>query len=96
MHTDGQLWKKRIVFLCIVLIFAYASMLFLSHSIECFDADCAVCTMLETSRRILVALAFFAVICLMVKTRFFISFDHFHILSYRDGTPVGLKVKLSD
>ena len=96
MQISCRSWKKRMAFLCFVLIFAYASMLFFSHVTECFDTDCAVCTVIETSRRMMIVWTFFAVIYLTVKILSFIFANHSHILSCRDSTPVGLKVKLSD
>ena len=94
MKTNRQFWKHLIMILCILLIFAYASIALLSHSQECPDSDCAICAMIETSRNILILLALPAVIHPICKCIIYIV--HSYRLSYRNDTLVGLKVKLSD
>ena len=96
MQVNFRSWKKWIVFLCVVLILSYVSVLFFSHSMECFDTDCAICTMIEASRRMLLALVLFAVTGLTLTVKHSVFAVHFSSVSYRERTPVGLKVKLSN
>ena len=96
MQMNCRSWKKWIVFLCVVLILSYMSVLFFSHAMECYDADCAICTMIETSRRMLLAWALIAFLGLTVKINRNSFAVHFPTISCRERTPVGLKVKLSN
>lgn len=96
MQMNFRSWKKWIVFLCVILILSYVSILFFSHSMECFDTDCAICTMIETSRRMLLAMVLFAFIGLTVKMKRTVFDNPFKRISCRERTPVGLKVKLSN
>lgn len=78
------------------MILACALIVFLPHSHECVEMDCSVCAVIESSRKILLLLALSASFCHLAKIQFVLIDTHPRILSVRDGTPVGLKVKLSD
>lgn len=81
---------------CILMILAYTSIVFLPHAHECTSMGCSVCAVIETSRNLLLGIALFAVACLSMRFCFAIHNTHSYIEPIRDGTPVGLKVKLSD
>ena len=88
--------KMIMAAMCVVLVLAYAFIVFLPHTHECMETDCAVCAMIEESCNLLVAIVLSATVFQMAKYGVFVHYIHTHILSIRDGTPVGLKVKLSD
>ena len=88
-------WKNIVVILCIIII-AYTSIVFLPHIHDCVGPDCTVCTLIETSRNSLIGLALIAVVYQFANIVFTISSSYKSILSGNNGTPVALKVKLSD
>ena len=89
-------WKNIVVILCIIIIISYASIAFLPHIHDCVDPDCTVCTLIETSCNSLIGLALIAVVYQFANIVFTISSSYKSILSGNNGTPVALKVKLSD
>ena len=89
-------WKSIVAFLCILLVIAYTSIVFLPHIHDCVGPDCTVCTLIETSRNSLIGLALIAVVYQFANIVFTISSSYKSILSGNNGTPVALKVKLSD
>ena len=89
-------WKNIVVILCIIIIIAYTSIVFLPHIHDCVGPDCTVCTLIETSRNSLIGLALIAVVYQFANILFTISCSYKSILSGNKGTPVALKVKLSD
>ena len=88
--------KGALAILCILVILAYASIVFLPHTHERAGVDCSICAIIETSRNLLLGVALSAALCQLPYFPFVIPNKHFYIKSVRDGTPVGLKVKLSD
>ena len=88
--------KKMIAILMSVLIFVYAFIALLPHSHKCVEADCSICGIIESSRKILLGIALSAGCFQLVKLLFVLLYTNSDILSVRDSTPVGLKVKLSD
>ena len=88
-------WKNIVVILCIIII-AYASIVFLPHIHDCARPDCTVCALIETSRNSLIGLALIAVVYQFANILFTISSSYKSIPSGNKGTPVALKVKLSD
>ena len=88
-------WKNIVVILCIMII-VYTSIVFLSHIHDCVGPDCTVCTLIETSRNTLIGLALLAVVYQLPNIVFTISSSYKSIPSGNKGTPVALKVKLSD
>ena len=89
-------WKNIVVILCIIIIIAYTSIVFLPHIHDCVGSDCTVCTLIETSRNSLIGLALIAVVYQFANIVFTISCSYKSIPSGNKGTPVALKVKLSD
>ena len=89
-------WKNIVVILCIMIIIAYTSIVFLPHIYDCVGPDCTVCTLIEISRNSLIGLALIAVVYQFANIVFTISSLYKSILSGNKGTPVALKVKLSD
>ena len=89
-------WKNIVVILCIIIIIAYTSIVFLPHIHDCVGPDCTVCTLIKTSRNSLIGLALIAVVYQFANILFTISSSYKSILSGNKGTPVALKVKLSD
>ena len=89
-------WKNIVVILCIMIIIAYTSIVFLPHIHDCVGPDCTVCALIETSRNLLIGLVLIAVVYQFANIVFTISSSYKSILSGNKGTPVALKVKLSD
>ena len=89
-------WKNIVVILCIIIIIAYTSIVFLPHIHDCVGPDCTVCALIETSRNSLIGLVLIAVVYQFANIMFTISSSYKSILSGNKGTPVALKVKLSD
>ena len=85
-----------VAFLCILLVIAYTSVVFLPHAHDCVGSDCTVCALIETSRNTLIGFALIAVVYQFANIVFIISSLYKSILSGDKGTPVALKVKLSD
>ena len=89
-------WKSIVAFLCILLVIAYTSIIFLPHAHDCVGPDCTVCALIETSRNTMIGLALLAVVYQLPNIVFTISSSYKSIPSGNQGTPVALKVKLSD
>ena len=89
-------WKNIVVILCIIIIIAYTSIVFLPHIHDCVGPDCTVCAFIETSRNSLIGLALIAVVYQFSNIVFTISSSYKSIRSGNKGTLVALKVKLSD
>ena len=89
-------WKSIVAFLCILLVIVYTSIVFLPHIHDCVGPDCTVCTLIETSRNSLIGLALIVVVYQFANILFTISCSYKSIPSGNNGTPVALKVKLSD
>ena len=85
-----------VAFLCILLVIVYTSIVFLPHEHDCVGSDCTVCALIETSRNSLIGLALIAVVYQFANLLFTISSSYRSIPSGNNGTPVALKVKLSD
>ena len=89
-------WKNIVVILCIMIIIAYTSIVFLPHIHDCVGPDCTVCALIETSRNSLIGLALIAVVYQFANIVFTISSSYKSRPSGNQGTPVALKVKFSD
>ena len=89
-------WKNIVVVLCIIIIIAYTSIVFLPHIHDCVGPDCTVCTLIETSRNTMIGLVLAATVHQLANVLFTISCSYKSIPSGNNGTPVALKVKLSD
>ena len=92
----SRMCKSIVVILCIIIIIAYTSIVFLPHAHDCVGPDCTVCALIETSLSSLIGLALIAVVYQFANILFTISSSYKSILSGNKGTPVALKVKLSD
>ena len=92
----SRMCKSIVAFLCILLVIVYTSIVFLPHAHDCVGSDCTVCALIETSRNSLIGLALIAVVYQFANIVFTISSSYKSILSGNKGTPVALKVKLSD
>ena len=89
-------WKNIVVILCIIIIIAYTSIVFLPHIHDCVGPDCTVCALIETSRNTMIGLVLVATVHQLANILFTISSSYKSIPSGNNGTPVALKVKLSD
>ena len=89
-------WKSIVALLCILIIVFYTSIVFLPHVHDCVDPDCTVCALIETSRNTHIGFALIAVVYQFANIVFTISSSYKSIPSGNQGTPVALKVKLSD
>ena len=85
-----------IAFLCILLIIAYTPIIFLPHAHNCVGSDCTVCALIETSRNTMIGLVLVATVHQLANILFTISCSYKSRPSGNNGTPVALKVKLSD
>lgn len=102
-RTQGRL----IALLCILLVVACTSVIFLPHSHEIsFDSpahshgllhsECAICVVLDISRFMLLGLVLTAIIHVLAALGICIHHPYQYIPAGREATPVGLKVKISD
>lgn len=92
----NRISKTAVTALCIILILAYASVMLLPYTHECAGTDCAICAVIKTSSLLLLGLALSAALCQLANFSFSFSNVQNHIVSSRDTTPIGLKVKLSN
>jgi len=95
MKSTRQISQRFFAMLCIIFLLIYISAAFFPHSHPHRDADCALCVVLQSSRKILCALTLFAFLALTVYKPSLV-YAYTHLLPIRDATPVSLKVKLSD
>jgi len=89
-------WNSFVALLCIVIIIAYASVIFIPHAHDCVGADCSVCAFIENSKNTLIGTAFIGAVWQLSNIALLIPNTHYFIFSGNNGTPVSLKVKLSD
>ena len=89
-------WKSIVAILCIFIIIAYTSIIFLPHAHDCVGSDCTVCALIETSRNTMIGLVLAATVHQLANILFTISCSYKSIPSGNNGTPVALKVKHSD
>ena len=89
-------WKNIVVILCILLVIAYTSIIFLPHAHDCVSSDCTVCALIETSRNTMIGLVLVATVHQLANILYTILCSYKSIPSGNNGTPVALKVKLSD
>ena len=93
---QSKKWNSFVAVLCILIIIAYTSIIFLPHAHDCVGSDCAVCDLIETSRNTMIGLVLVATVHQFANILFTISCSYKSIPSGNNGTPVALKVKLSD
>ena len=89
-------WKSIVAFLCIVLVIVYTSIVFLPHAHDCVGPDCTVCALIETSRNTMIGLVLAATVHQLANIIFLILSAYKSIPLGNSGTPIVLKVKLSD
>ena len=89
-------WKSIVAILCIIIIIAYTSIVFLPHAHDCVGSDCTVCALIETSCNTMIGLVLAATVHQLANILFTISCSYKSIPLGNNGTPVALKVKLSD
>ena len=92
----SRMCKSIVAFLCILLVIAYTSIIFLPHAHDCVGSDCTVCALIEASRNTMLGLALVATVHQLANILFTILCSYKSIPSGNNGTPVALKVKLSD
>ena len=102
-RTQGRLFAL----LCILLVVACTSAIFLPHSHEIsadspahthefLNSDCAICVVLDISRFMLLGLVLTAIVHALTALGVCIHHPYQYISAGREATPVGLKVKISD
>ena len=89
-------WKNIVVILCIIIMIAHTFIVFLPHAHDCVGSDCTVCALIEISRNTMIGLVLVAIVYQFANIVFTISCSYKSIPSGNNGTPVALKVKLSD
>ena len=88
-------WSSFVAVLCVVVIIAYASVIFIPYAHDCIGADCSVCALIETSRNTMIGLALAVTVHQLANIIFTIS-NIYRSIPLGNDTPVALKVKLSD
>ena len=88
-------WKSIVAFLCILLVIAYTSIIFLPYAHDCVGSDCTVCALIEITRNTMIGLALAATVHQLANIIFIIS-NTYKSIPLGNNTPVALKVKLSD
>lgn len=96
MPEKGNCWKMIIAGVCVVLILAYAFIVFLPHAHGSCGTGCTVCALMESSKDMLIAFAGCAVVWKIINRENILSGICRDTVPMRDTTPVGLKVKFSD
>lgn len=91
-----HLLNSIIALFCVMLILLYASAVFLPHDHNGCDSECVACTVIETSKKLLVCL----LICVLLtnvglfeKIFWAVGIDNILLIK---NTPVKLRVKLSN
>ena len=88
--------RMPVAALAILLILACVFLVFLPHDHECVETDCSICSMRETLRNMLSWIELTTVVGSILQLSVILFCASACVLSVRDGTPVGRKVKLSD
>ena len=88
-------FRNAAVLLCLAVLLAYTSVVFLPHAHECVDVYCTVCAMIESSRNLLLGAAFAVFVYILTGFSQMLCNEYICAASSRDKTPVGLRVKLS-
>ena len=92
MIKNSKRFKTVIALFVIILLVAYAFVIFLPH--ECPEAECTLCHTVDSSKEITVGVLLSAAYFVAVLAQV-ISMARERAVLFCDGTPVGLKVKLS-
>ena len=89
-------WKRIVALLCILIIVAYTSIIILPHAHNCVGPDCTVCALIEISRDTMIGFVLAATVHQLANIAITISNSYKFMPLGNGGTPVALKVKLSD
>ena len=87
---------KTLSIMIMILLVSYAFIAYLPHNHECLESDCAVCNMADFSREFLIGIALLTIALILQGILFTLPTTHERIVLFSEGTPVGLKVKLSN
>ena len=82
--------------LTVILVLAYAFATVLPHSHSCIDPDCAICDVIKSSRDTLLMLITSLSLLSFPDFCLYAALSYTELFSLREGTPTGLKVKLSN
>lgn len=96
MLKETNTLRKLLSILIIVLLVAYALIVCLPNGHDCIGADCAVCSIIDSAREILIGVSLLTIAKILPRIIFMLPALHERIVFFSEGTPVGLKVKLSD
>ena len=88
--------SKPVAFILILLILIYNLAVFLPHTHDCFDSECTACSVIALSRDTFGTVILRAALICSLWLLLIIEESGQKIVSVREGTLVGLKVKLSD
>ena len=88
--------KQLLSIILIALLVTYALIVYLPHGHDCLETDCAVCNIINSSKDILFCASLLATLQLLPRIISILPALHERIILFREETPVGLKVKLSD
>ena len=83
------------IMLCAVFVIVSIASLFVPHSHDCVGTDCILCTLRDTSQRMLAVIFLVAAFQIFFRQSLLPRLGNY-LTSGRDGTLVGLMVKLSD
>ena len=93
---DKNKLRRLLSILIIVLLVAYAMIVYWPHGHDCLEADCAVCNMIDSTKDILIGASLLAIAQMLPRIIFILPALRERIVLFSEGTPVGLKVKLLD
>lgn len=96
MRKNTKKFQKIFSVMITILLVAYTLVAYLPHGHDCVDSDCIICNMADSGKDILMGAALLFIMQLLPLVTFILPAIHKRIVSLFDGTPVGLKVKLSD
>ena len=96
MVMQSKRFRTVAVALTVILILAYALIVFIPHSHECVELHCAVCDTIKSVQKLISGAIIVIALCLAPKILFIATNAYLIAIKARDCTPVGLKVKLSD
>ena len=92
MIKSSKRLKTAVVLFVIIMLVVYALAILLPH--ECPEADCAICHTFDSYKGISVGALLLTAYFIPMMTAV-ISTARERVVPFSDGTPVGLKVKLS-
>ena len=96
MLNASKRYRAIAIILAVILILTYALIVFMPHSHECVELNCAVCDTIKSVQKLLIGTMLVISLCTIPKILFITTNAYIASIKARDCTPVGLKVKLSD